>query len=59
MCKEDICRTIKPLHENQNDVIKNFAVVMNAVTKRDDCIIILPQTMTGKTTCPLFMGTIA
>ena len=30
-------RTIKPFCANQNDIIKNFAVVMSAVIKRADC----------------------
>ena len=33
-CKEYIFRTIKSFLANQNDVIKNFAVVMSVVIKR-------------------------
>ena len=28
------------MHENEIDVVKNFAVVMNAVIKRADCIFV-------------------
>ena len=35
--KEYIFRTIKPFFAKQNDVIKNFAVVMSAVIKKVDC----------------------
>ena len=38
--KEYISRTINPFCEYQNNVIKNFAVVMNAVIQRADCIYI-------------------
>ena len=33
---------MKPFLANQNDVIKNFAVVMSVVVKRADCIIPRP-----------------
>ena len=32
-----VFRTIKPSGADQNDDIKNFAVVMSAVVKRVDC----------------------
>ena len=35
--KDYIFRLIKPFFANQNDVIKNFAVVMSVVIKRVDC----------------------
>ena len=35
--KKYIYRTVKPFRAYQNDIIKNFAVVMNAVIKRVDC----------------------
>ena len=30
--------TILPFRSNQNDFVKNFAVVMSAIVKRVDCI---------------------
>ena len=43
-------RTKSPFPANQNDVIKYFAVLINAVIKRVDCSVVFPfllETSTG------------